>query len=163
MNDAADWLPPLVLFEEYNGNWDRYIHALYSIFQNDFMDSTLIFEKRRIRFKRYPMEQGKEATFWHLISKGSVEKERVPDLRRCERIAWPRPMIESIDTGFIFLWCNYRQREKRIVISLKDFSYIVILADRGEYVLLWTAYFVEQQHQRIKLQKEYEAYVGLKS
>lgn len=44
----------------------------------------------------------------------------------------------------------------RIVIALADFTYIVVLADRGKYVILWTAYCVEQEHRRGKLRKEYE-------
>jgi hypothetical protein len=31
---------------------------------------------------------------------------------------------------------------------------VVVLADRGEYVILWTAYCVEQEHRRAKLLKE---------
>ena len=36
--------------------------------------------------------------------------------------------------------------------------YLVILADRGEYILPWTAYLVEQPHRQRKLQREYEEY-----
>ena len=105
---------------------------------------------------------GKEATFWHIISEGDVESERLPDLRRCERIRWPRPMIEAIKFSHIKWWRNKRKEEERIVIALEDFSYVVVLADRGEYVLLWTAYYVEQEHRRQKLRKEYKAYVNEK-
>ncbi len=44
----------------------------------------------------------------------------------------------------------------------EDFSYVVVLADRGEYVLLWTAYCVEQEHRRQKLRREYEAFISIK-
>jgi hypothetical protein len=37
-------------------------------------------------------------------------------------------------------------------------NYLVILADRGEYILPWTAYLVEQPHRKRKLQREYEEY-----
>jgi hypothetical protein len=37
-------------------------------------------------------------------------------------------------------------------------NYLVILADRGEYILPWTAYLVEQPHRQWKLQREYEEY-----
>ena len=42
--------------------------------------------------------------------------------------------------------------------ELPDFSYIVVVADRDEYVLPWTAFCVERPHQQHKLRKEYEAY-----
>ncbi|MNH30689.1 hypothetical protein D3C79_909980 [compost metagenome] len=45
---------------------------------------------KRLGLKRHPVIQGKEATFWHMISEGNDEAERLPDLRRCERIRWPR-------------------------------------------------------------------------
>lgn len=46
------------------------------------------------------------------------------------------------------------------MIALGDFSYVVVLADRGDYVLLWTAYCVEMEHRRQKLRREYEAFVN---
>lgn len=55
------------------------------------------------------------------------------------------------------VWRSERAGDKdRVVIALADFSYVVVLADRGEYVILWTAYCVEHEHRRGKLRKEYE-------
>lgn len=48
--------------------------------------------------------------------------------------------------------------EERIVLALVDFSYVVIVSEREDFVLPWTAYTVEQTHQRNKLQREYEDY-----
>jgi len=42
------------------------------------------------------------------------------------------------------------------VLAVEDFSYVVVLADRGTFLLPWTAYCVDREHQRRKLQKEYE-------
>lgn len=97
MTSIPDWLPPLVLFTDYGGNWNRYVEALYSYFKQDFVDSSPSFRGTQLALKRHPMEHGKEATFWHLISEGQVEDKRVPNLRRCERIRWPRPIIEYVD------------------------------------------------------------------
>ena len=108
--------------------------------------------------KRYPISGGKEATFWHLISEGKEEENRIPDMRRCERIRWPRPMIESLETNQVRLWRNRRGNSQRIVIAIKDFSYVVILDERKDFVLLWAAYYVERPHSRRKLEKEYEAW-----
>lgn len=107
---------------------------------------------------QYPEVDGKEATFWHLISEGVKEGDRLPDLRRCERIRWPRPIIEHWYEEEIRLWENRRRGEVRICIWLVKENYLVVLAKRKNYVLLWTAYFVEKSHRRRKLQKEYEAY-----
>src|SRR4030066_170192 len=59
------------------------------------------------------VEKGKEATFWHLISEGKSEKDRLPDLRRCERIRWPRPIIEHHDRLTIKFWGPERKGGKR--------------------------------------------------
>jgi len=107
------------------------------------------------------MENGKEATFWHMISEGKVEADRLPDLRRCERICWPRPLIEKAPAEDLRVWRQTRNRENRIAIAVPDFSYIVILAERSEgngvYYLPWTAFFVEYDNGRRRYQKEWNA------
>lgn len=55
-------------------------------FYLDFLDSKPVFQGRRLGLKRHPLSQGKEATFWHMISEGTTEEKRTPDFRRCERI-----------------------------------------------------------------------------
>lgn len=162
MDHSTDLLPPLVLLEDYENSWDLYFEAIYYFFYQDFVTSKPKFEEKRFALKRLPVTKGKEATFWHIISEGKKEDERLPDLRRCERIRWPRPMIEAIKSDRLRCWKNKRKEEERIVIALEDFSYVVVLADRGEYVLLWTAYCVEREHQRQKLRREYEAFINQK-
>jgi hypothetical protein len=112
----------------------------------------------RLALKRHPVIQGKEATFWHLISEGKGEEERLPDLRRCERIRWPKPIIEHSDEATIKVWGNERKGEKRVCLWLEQEEYLVVLAERRGYILLWTAYLVKEKHRKVKLQKEYETY-----
>ncbi len=156
VSDSFDWLPELYLLSSFGGDWDSYQEAVYRQFCKDFITSNPSYPGKRWAVKRNPQVKGKEATFWHLISKGESESERFPDMRRCERIAWPRAMISAIQSGKVKIWPNRRGKERRIAIALPDFSYVVILADRGDYILLWTAYVVETNHHRRKLEKEYE-------
>jgi hypothetical protein len=158
MADAPEWLPPLVLLGDYGGDWDAYLNAIYAYFKRDFVDSKPAFEGRRLGLKRYPLTHEKEATFWHMIQEGRIEDERTPDLRRCERIRWPRPIIEHADEPAVKVWRNQRGREERVCLWFEDEDYLVVLADRGGYILPWTAYLVEQPHRKRKLQKEYEDY-----
>lgn len=154
-----DWLPPLMCLEDYNGDWQQYLEAIYECFCEDFVWSKPTFHEKRFALKRHPELNGKEATFWHVISEGKIESERTPDLRRCERIRWLRPMIEALGDDRVRCWRNNRGScEDRILIALDDFSYVVVLADRGDYVLLWTAYCVEYEDRRLSLQNEYELY-----
>ena len=39
MSEAPDWLPPLVLFNDFGGDWDAYLEAIYAWFKRDFIDS----------------------------------------------------------------------------------------------------------------------------
>lgn len=157
-DESLDWVPPLVYLNDYQGNWDSYLEAVYAYFKQDFVDSKPVFRGKRLGLKRHPLSLGKEATFWHMIQQGSVEDERTPDIRRCERIRWPRPIIEHEQSQLIKVWCNQRRGEKRICLWFEQESYLVILANRGNYILPWTAYPVERPHQQRKLQREYEQY-----
>ena len=163
MSSPPNWLPPLVFLQEYNGDWKQYIEAVYDYFKIDFIDSKPRFQNKAIRLKRYPLLDGKEATFWHITSEGKEEDKRVPDLRRCERIRWPRPIIQRYSDDSIRCWSNIRgnarrRNEGRIVLWFYDEDYVVVLAVRGQYVLLWTAYYVSWDHTRKKLLRDYEEY-----
>lgn len=153
------WLPSLVRLEENNGDWNQYLIVLYEIFKSDFINSKCNYRGIRIAIKRHPQIDGKETTFWHLISQGKDESERKPDIRRCERIRWPKPIIENVPTDDIKAWQNKHGRETRVCLWLEVAEYLVILAERNNYLLLWTAYPVTENHRKRKLQKEYEDYL----
>jgi len=55
-------------------------------------------------------------------------------------------------------WQEERWNENRYNLALPDFSYVVVVADRGEYVLPWTAYWVAREHRRQKLRKAFRAF-----
>jgi hypothetical protein len=158
VSGTPGWLPPLVPFSDFGGSWDAYVDAIYTLFTQDFINNKPVFQGRRLGLKRYPMTHGKEATFWHMIQEGDIEEERTPDLRRCERIRWPKPVIEHDNDPAIKIWRNKRGREERVCLWFAQENYLVILADRGEYILPWTAYLVEQPHRQRKLMREYEEY-----
>lgn len=155
MTEQIAWLPALALFEEYGGDWNQYLDALYTFFKQDFIDSRPAYNGVTLALKRHPVILNKEATFWHIISEGDSEADRIPDMRRCERIRWPRPTIEHSGDSAIKIWANERRGEKRICLWFEDADYLVILAERKGYILLWTAYTVEQEHSKRKLRKEY--------
>ncbi|MBI4653792.1 MAG: hypothetical protein HY752_02190 [Nitrospirae bacterium] len=158
MDELPDWLPPLVLFSDYDGNWERYLDAIYNYFKQDFINNRPSFRGRRLGLKKHPLEKGKEATFWHFIQEGPNEDDRIPDIRRCERIRWPRPVIENEDKPVIKVWENKRKNDKRILLWLERQEYLVVLAERKGYLLPWTAYLVTEEHRKKKLQREYETF-----
>lgn len=162
MTNTPLWLPELVLFNDFKGDWDSYLNAVYGHFKQDFIDNTTYFEGTRIALKKHPTYQDKEYVFWHVTSEGKEEDQRTPDFRRCERIRWIRPIIENpYDPGINF-WENTRKNDHRICLWLESENYLVILAKRTDYILLWTAYLVNSNHTKNKLRKEYENYKALK-
>jgi len=155
------WLPSLVLLEDSGGDWFAYVELVYSHFYADFVRERPRYEGVRLGLKRLPMHQGKEATFWHMTSEGPDEAERRPDLRRCERIKWPRPTIEGCPHDDIKIWEEKRGgSERRIHLWCEDDDYLVVLARRKadtaeEYLLPWTAYVVDSGHRRRNLECRY--------
>lgn len=156
---TEQWLPPLMEFNDYGGDWERYLAAVYGVFEKDFVRSKPSFRGKEFRLKWIPVYQGKSSTFWHMISEGSVEEERIPDFRRCERIAWPRPVIEHEMEPEILVWSEPRgSNDVRIHIYLPDERYLVVLADRGNYILPWTAFYIEHENGHRKYLQRHARY-----
>jgi hypothetical protein len=157
-------LPDLTKLEDYNGSWDAYIEAIYQIFKTDFIDKKTYYNKTRVALKKIPLLKGKEACFWHLTSEGKIEEQRTPDLRKCEKIGWIKPIIENSQDDTIKFWISKRKKgnssiyEDRICLCYGNWEYLVVLVDRGDYILLWTAHPIDYQHTKDKLKKEYESY-----
>src|ERR1700734_3268653 len=103
-DDITACLPSLILLEDYKGIWDLYINVVYKQFHKDFVESKPYFQRRPIFVRYHPSYDGKGVTFWHLVSEGDQESERIPDLRRCERICWPRSIIESKEFMNVKVW-----------------------------------------------------------
>ena len=155
MTELPHWLPELLLFEDYGGCWQRYEDEVYSQFYGDFIESRPVFQEMPVYVKRF-LEKGKERGFWHLVQQGPVEEERIPDIRRCERIGWVRSIIEHADDPIVKKWPKKIGSKKRCILWLEEVDYLVVLEKRKRAWILWTAYCVTQPHQKRKLQKEYE-------
>lgn len=151
-------LPDLILF---NGDWHPYFLVVYKAFCEDFIDYKPSFRGKKLALKRHPLIDGKEYTFYHFSHSGVDENERTPDFRRCERIKYPRKIIENCDNWKLKIWNQDRNGKKRLCIWLEledNMDYIVILDIRKNYILPWTAFVLEHQHQKNKKLKEYNEY-----
>lgn len=156
ISSNPSWLPELILLDDYNGNWQEYLAQIYSIFHRDFVQSKPNYKGLTINQKRHPEYDGKSATFWHLISEGSSEESRIPNFRRCERIGWPRPIIENYGDSCLKVWENSRKGKQNVCLWFEAEEYLLILSKRNDYFLLWTGYMVTQNHRKRKLEREYE-------
>ena len=156
--DQSFKLPPLL---ELTGNWESDVETLYKVFRTVFIDKRLFIDNKILKLRKHPIYDKKEATFWHIISEGEKEDQRLPSLERCHRIHWIKEIIENKDHSSIRCWEEVRKC-KRVCLALKDFSYIVVLEERADYWLLITAFPINRKHQREKKRKKWENFMSLK-
>lgn len=152
-------MPPLILLDDYNGDFQQYLEAVYAIFKRDFVDSKPKWENKRFAMKKYPIEFGKEHTFYHITHEGENEEDRKPDFRRMERIAFPRVMIDNANNTALKVWEKRINYSNRIHILHTKERFLVVLDVREDYFLLWTAFYIEYDHTLKKKIKEYEEYI----
>lgn len=154
--DQPDWLPDLILLDDFSGSWVRYENEVYAIFYRDFIESKPSFQGAPVRVAKSLID-GKERTFWHCVQEGDVEEKRTPDFRRCERIAWILAVIEHAGDPAVKQWSNHRGRSVRWLLWLEAAEYLVVLEKRQTHWMLLTAYCTSREHTKRKLRREYEA------
>jgi hypothetical protein len=109
----------------------------------------LSFRGLPVRLRFHPESAGKHYSFWHLISEGSKEDERIPDLRRCERLRWIAWTIREADrSDAVRCWENQRSGNSHVVLWLHNEHFAVVLAARNDYYLLKTAYVLAPNRER---------------
>lgn len=155
--------PDLEYFEDYNGNFKNYFQAVYKIFESGFIKQQPNYEGQIVKVRKYPLVDGIHKTFYHITHEGEDENNRTPDIRRMERIRFPKFVIDNNEHQHILIWKNKRGRDERIVLFNEEENYIVILTERSDSFLFITAYCIETEHRKRKLMKEYEAYKNTKT
>lgn len=85
-------VPPELM--PWNGaNWETYEDAIYDAYLETVAYAGLRFRDDPVKVRFQPNFKHKGYGFWHLISEAPDqanrnEDDRVPDLRRCERVRW---------------------------------------------------------------------------
>jgi len=152
----ATALPPLFLF---HGDWSRYVEEVYDIYSVTIFKGNLLLENKPVRCRHHPPSKGKGYGFWHVVQEGKVEDDRIPDLRRCERIRWISWMIQQVGKNpEITWWEESRGTEEDRLLWLEAEDYLIILSKRNDYWLLKTAYMTNRHHKRTTLRKNRDAY-----
>lgn len=158
-NMLCDKIPNLIRVSSYENSIDEYQERLYHEYKISFEDKQFYFNGKRIAHKRYPLYKNKSGTFWHIVS--SEEKgERKFDIRRAEWINFPAHILEYCqkECDDICIWFNKRKGKKRVLLWCKKIDYVVVLDERKDYYIFWTAYPVLYGHARRRLEKEYKEY-----
>lgn len=155
--------PDIIELNEFGGDFHNYFNAVYSIFANDFIKTQPLFVGLKVAVRKYPEVDGLHRTFYHITHEGEDEENRTPDLKRMERIRFPKFVIENEQHEEILIWKNKRGKDERILLFNKAENYIIILTGRKEFYMLITAYFIDTEHRKRKLLKEYEDYKNAKT
>lgn len=146
------WLPPLKVF---GGDWTAYEKELWAIYEADFVSRRTLWRGKEVWTDEVPLVSGRPIGFWHIASGiDAVTKELLePNFRRCERLAWVKPILEA-DPAEVRTWVL--SEKDRVKIALPDFSFVVILKERPNRAFLKTAYPAERPTKRAQWQREYE-------
>lgn len=155
--------PELIEASEFGGNFQNYFKAVYTIFENDFIKSQPKYEGFKVSAQKHPEVDGIHRTFYHITHEGENESERTPDYRRMERIRFPKFCISNCPHPEILVWEKTIGRDERIHILNEAERYLIVLTRRKEYLLFWTAFYIEDNHTIRKKIKEYETYKKAKT
>lgn len=160
--------PPLIPSSDF-ADWQAYVDAIYDIYLETVAHAGLTFCGRPVKVRFRPKTKHKGYGFWHLISeapdpRNRNEDDRIPDLRRCERVRWVAWCIQNADAGApgFSWWENERGRETHVVIWAEQHDFAVVLAKRQtaqgpRFYLLKTAYCL-RAHTIRKFIKERDAW-----
>ncbi len=150
-----NWLPDMFPVNPWTENT---YELLYKIFERDFVNSQPYYRGYAVWFIR-EKEDDKEAIFWHLTSrKDKITGERLPDLRRSERLPWARPMLDNSDKPEVLDW-DYEEGDGTVktYVWLKDYDYLIVLKKyRDDGRRLITSFWIEYQNFKDKLKRKYE-------
>lgn len=155
--------PDLIFLEDFNGNFQDYIDNVYEVFKNDFLKTSPTFSGVKVSAPRYPEVDGRSRTFYHITHEGDDEQNRTPDVRRMERIKFPKFKITHYPHPELLVWEKTIGRDTRIHILNEAESYLLVLNKRPDYLMLWTAFYIEHNHTLRKKLKEYETYKKAKT
>jgi len=148
---------------------------LYEMFCRDIRDHDLRYCGHRVW--TFPeLDDGKEVIFWHLTSREAKpvqvprrqqkfvtagapaqQKQRLPDLRRCERLPWVKPIIEHAQDVAVVAW-DYMEGDGVIktYVWLKAHDFVIIMKKYPDgRRRLVTSFYVDQPYTRADFERKY--------
>lgn len=151
---STDWLPALLSSSDHDGDWIRFLDAVYECFRVSFVTSRPNLGTKPVGISKELREDGRHEVFWHIICGDDGDE---PIHERCAHMPWPRPLIEEVPNPRALAWSEKRGRRSRTLVVPVDFRYVVVLEEAMTHFLLVTAYPVTRGHTRKNLIKRFQA------
>lgn len=172
-----DWLPEVFPINPWTCNT---YEELYRVFCDDIRDASLRYRGNRVWF--FPdKEEGKELIFWHLTTRkqqtspvprrklkfkrnGTLRDQsaqRLPDLRRCERLPWINPLIRHTGNMDVLAW-NYKEGSGDIktYLWIKQEAFVVVMKRyRDMSRRLITSFYVDKDYTRKDFERKYANHI----
>jgi hypothetical protein len=161
------WMPPIIKLSDFGGDWKSYDDYLYSIFYSDFFHTRVKFRDKTLRIREQPRVENKAQAYYHVTSVDTSntndEDNRIPDMRRCERVPWIRKFIDNhmCNEGCCSapkIWAEDYKGNTRWHIMIEEVRFLVVVEERDRYCLLITAFYLEYDSQLRKRMEKYNKY-----
>lgn len=165
------WLPDEIDYNSFGGKFQPFLDEVYRIFKRDFLDSQATIKGRPLSVNR-TLDEGREATFWHLVSrdyKVNGGGDRDPDIARARKLPWARAILDAIEKENthedIHIWLvpesrEEGRRENRIKIALANFSYLIVIGMRANGGIVMVTAFPTEGHYPKTVRKDFERFGG---
>ncbi|MCB5195705.1 hypothetical protein [Deefgea salmonis] len=147
---------------------------LYQLFHRDFVACrTMLNRTIYIDPQSQRQDEGKENTFWHLITRDherqvrvdgryQTVKERLTDYRRAERIEWVKQIIANHTDPAVRIFYHQETNQKRnirLYLWAYENDFVVILQKLGRSSsFLVTSFYVDHHSKRADYEQRFARY-----
>ena len=150
--------------------WNSYLNKLYvEVFKPQFLETVPVFKGWRVLSRREPMDGEWEHGFTHMthvdLQHNSADpNDRIPDLRRSERLNWVKRIIENYECsvenncGKILCWEEMYRGRVRCNLLFKDERFLIVLEKARDVYFLITSFYIEKDWELNKRIRKYETY-----
>ncbi len=142
-----------------NGDFDKYDKFVKQKFYDEFINSTVYRNGRRITAGQTDAER--EECYNHLTTKGSMDSSvRLPDLRRYESLFILKDILTNNTCNNCDEYLVWEKKEKYVKekIFCVSTGYLIILAKRNKVYKFVSAYQIDSVSKKEKLVSEWLKY-----
>lgn len=167
-------LPDIIECENLT-EWNNYLSQLYKeVFVPDFINTKPLFRGLPVFIRREPRDGIWEHSFTHmthedLLHHSSDPNDRIPDLRRSERVNWVRAIIEHDNCssvkqcGEILYWEEMFRGRVRSNLLFESERFLIVLEKAKKAYFLITSFYIDEDYALEKRRRKYQKYITQKT